>query len=409
MAKTKSRKPIARQRGRRAGVRKLPATRRAAAETLQFETAFAALAHDIRTPLTGILALSELLLTSELEERERRWVVALKSAAEHLTALTTLVVDGARATAKGLVLRNEEFGLRSMAEALGASLEARAQAKGLVTTTIVAEDVPRRARGDAARLRAAVENLLDNAVKFTERGKVSLAVSIEPQDESRIRAVFSVTDSGIGMTPVEIKRLFRPFMQANATIARRYGGAGLGLVLIKRLAQAMNGRLTVDSKPGQGSTFRLVVALEIVPESSSRDEGDAAPAAGSERFRILCAEDNPYGRVIMNTILSELGHAVDFVGSGEAVIEAVQRGGYDVVLMDIVLGGMDGLEAARRIRALPGAVARIPILAISGHDSHTDEAQARGAGMDGYLRKPVGPRALAQALAACAHATPGTS
>jgi CheY-like chemotaxis protein/anti-sigma regulatory factor (Ser/Thr protein kinase) len=268
----------------------------------------------------------------------------------------------------------------------------------------MAPDLPEMLIGDAARLRAAIENLIDNAVKFTERGAVCLDVRATQAGRGKIKLVCTVTDSGIGLTRAEIKRLFRPFTQANAEIARRYGGAGLGLAVVKSLAKLMGGDLTVTSTPGRGSTFRLAIVLPVAtadPSDTTQAQQTKTPA---RRLAVLCAEDNPYGRVILNTILTELGHRADFVGSGEEAVEAVKRG-YDVVLMDVTLPGIDGLEATRRIRALADAVSRTPIVGISGRTDIGDEAAARAAGMDSYLRKPVSPSALSAAIAAVLPAT----
>jgi two-component system, sensor histidine kinase len=247
-------------------------------------------------------------------------------------------------------------------------------------------------------LRAAVENLIDNAVKFTERGRVGFAVAAHPAARNRVRLVFTVTDGGIGLEPREIKRLFRPFAQASDRIAGRFGGAGLGLVFVKRVAEAMGGTVTVDSKPGHGSTFRFAVMVE---RAAGSDLAAAPTSVGTRTraLRILCAEDNPYGRVILNTILTELGHRVDFAATGTAAVEAVARGGYHLVLMDVTLPGLDGIEATRRIRALEGTAGRIPIIGISGRAAPGDEATARDAGMDAYLMKPVSPSGLAAVIA----------
>jgi CheY-like chemotaxis protein len=367
------------------------------------ELALAAFAHDVRTPLTGILAIGELLATSELDERERRWVATLRSTAEHLAALTTLVVDAARAQAKGLDLRRDLFDPRRLVDSAAGLLAARAAAKGLASNTIIASDLPARLRGDPMRLRVALENLLDNAVKFTEQGDVALQAEAQPLSGDRIRLVFSVTDRGIGMSPAEMKRLFKPFGQANATIAQRFGGAGIGLALVKRLARAMGGDLTVTSQAGEGSTFRLTVTVEnasIDAETGSdvKSELSEALVRTGRPLHILCVEDNPYGRVVMNTILTQLGHQIDFVAAGEAAVDSAARGAYDLVLMDVKLSGLGGLDATRRIRALPGTAARVPIIGISGHSGLTDAAAARAAGMDAFLAKPVSPNALAEAI-----------
>ena len=368
------------------------------------EATLADVAHEIRTPLTGILALGELLATSDLGARERGWASAIKSTAEHLALLTSLIVDAARADAKGLVLRRELIRPRRLAEALAASLAGRAEAKGLEHAANISAVLPQAVIGDPLRLRAALENLIDNAVKFTERGGVRLDVTCERAARGKVRLVFIVTDSGIGLTAAEIKRLFRPFAQASEQVARNYGGAGLGLTFVKRIAKAMGGDLAVASEPGSGSRFRLSVTVDKVAEAAAPapSEGAAARDAAARSLAVLCVEDNPYGRVLLNTLLAELGHRPDFVGTGAAAVEAVAQGRYDVVLMDVTLPDFDGVEATRRIRALPGPGARIPIVGVSGRANAADEATGRAAGMDGYLTKPLSPSALTQVLASMA-------
>jgi CheY-like chemotaxis protein/nitrogen-specific signal transduction histidine kinase len=365
------------------------------------EAALAAFAHEVRTPLTGILALGELLAASDLPERERGWAAAVKGAAEHLAQLTSLVVGGAKAATRAPVVKREPIRLRELADALAATLTARAETKGLSTDIAIAETLPDLVTGDPVLLRAAVENLIDNAVKFTERGSVGFSVTARPAARNRVRLVFVVTDSGIGLEPAEIRRLFRPFAQAGDRIAARFGGAGLGLVFVKRVAEAMGGTITVDSKPGRGSTFRLTVLVEHAagPDHTAAATSAAGTSSSRGGLRILCAEDNPYGRVILNTILTQLGHRIDFAASGGAAVEAVARGSYDLVLMDVILPGFDGIEATRRIRALEGVAGRVPIIGISGRTSPGDEATAHAAGMNAYLMKPVSPSALAAIIA----------
>ena len=364
------------------------------------ELALAAFAHEIRTSLTGILALGELLVTAGLPEREARWAASVKSTAEHLAALINLTIDSIRAHAEGLVLRREPFRLRRLAESLGASLAARAEAKGLRSMTIIPAKLTDQMLGDAVRLRAAVENLIDNAVKFTNSGSVTLAVAASPLARGRLRLTFTVTDAGIGLKPAELKRLFRPFAQGNAEIARRYGGAGLGLVFVRHVARAMGGDLAVTSKPGKGSRFVLTAVVEKATGAGlERADADRPPGADRKTLKILCVEDNPYGRVLLNTILGELGHQADFVGSSEAALQAVAGGGYDLVLMDVMLAGTDGIEATRSIRALPPPHGHVPIIGISGRSAPSDEAKGLAAGMNGYVTKPVSPRALAAIIA----------
>jgi two-component system, sensor histidine kinase len=367
--------------------------------TRQSDTALAAYAHDARTALTGILALSELLASSDFGERERQWALTIKSSAEHLVALSTSIIETAKAKAGALTLAAAAFQPRRLIKDLAELLSARAQTKGLSTEVTVADHIPETLVGDAVRLRAALENLIDNAVKFTEQGVVRLDVRAEGAARRRARLIFSVVDSGIGLTPAEIKHLFRPFGQPNAAVARRFGGAGLGLALVKRLAKLMGGDVTVTSSHGRGATFRLSVVLPLAAAEALGRSDQRRKGKPARSLAILCAEHNPYGRVILNTILGELGHRADFVGSGEEAIAAVVRG-YDAMLMDVGLPGANGVHTVRRIRALPGVAADTPIIALSGHPDADDEQMARAAGMDFYIRKPVSPRALAAALAA---------
>lgn len=394
-------KEMVKRRGKsRPAKRRRAATREsksASSRANAVEAALAGIAHDIRTPLTGIVALAELLASSDLGAREREWANAIKSGADHLAALATLIVDGAKAHATGLILRNEVFSPHVLAKAVGAALAARASNKSINTEIGIARDLPAMLSGDVLRLRAALENLADNAVKFTNEGGVVFCADAEAV-RSRVQLSFTFTDSGIGIDKAELKRLFRPFAQGSAEISRRYGGAGLGLSFVKRVAKAMGGALTVRSRKGSGSTFRLTVLVNPVeshPETAPR----GARPVSARPLTILCAEDNPYGRVVMNTILRELGHHVDFVETGEAAVQSIRRGQYDAVLMDVTLSGLNGVEATRHIRALPGKAGQIPIIAISGHSESGNEQAARAAGANLYFVKPVSPAKLAQALA----------
>ena len=388
---------------------KTRATRKSAAPGM-VETALAAFAHEVRTPLTGILAISNLLATSELDERERRWVDTIKAGAEHLASLATLFVDAARSGGPGLKVRQDFFDLRTLGRNAGDSLAGRAAAKGLQSSVVISEKLPGFAIGDPVRLRAAVENLIDNAVKFTDQGSVALQVTAARGPKGRIAVAFAVSDSGIGLTVNEIKRLFRPFSQANVSIASRFGGAGLGLSSVKQLARAMGGDITVAQRRGGGATFTLSVLMSPADDAVTPTPGTNGEVSISapRSLRLLSVEDNPFGRVVLNAILTELGHQAEFIGQGEAAPERLAQGAFDAVLMDMVLPGIDGVEAIRRIRALSAPLGGIPIIGISGRGE--DEAASRAAGADIFLVKPVSPRALATALheATCS-SSPSTS
>jgi signal transduction histidine kinase/CheY-like chemotaxis protein len=362
------------------------------------EAALAAFAHEVRTPLTGILAISDLLATSDLDERERRWVDTIKAGAEHLASLATLFVDAARSRGTGLGVRQDFFDLYALARSVGDSLAGRAAAKGLQSRVDISEKLPAFVIGDPVRLRAALENLIDNAAKFTEAGGVALSVKPMGGPKGKVGIAFAVSDSGIGLTLNEIKRLFRPFSQANVSIASRFGGAGLGLSSVKALARAMGGDIMVAQRPGGGTTFILSVTLTRAtppkPANSGVDAG--SPLDQVRGLRVLSVEDNPFGRVVLNAILTELGHQAEFIGRGEIAAERIAEGAFDAVLMDMVLPGINGIEAIRRIRSLGGPFGRVAIIGVSGRGD--DEAASREAGANAFLVKPVSPRALATAL-----------
>ena len=362
------------------------------------ETALAAFAHEVRTPLTGILAISDLLATSDLDERERRWVDTIKAGAEHLASLATLFVDAAKDATGATGLRQDLFDLRALARNAGDSLAGRAAAKGLQWQVEVSDELPALVVGDPVRLRAALENLIDNAVKFTEAGGVALEVTPMRGTRGKVGIAFAISDSGIGLTLAEIKRLFRPFSQANVSITSRFGGAGLGLSSVKQLARSMGGGIKVAQRRGGGATFTLTVTLNRAKAGEAAGSAAAEAAAPDQvpPLRVLGVEDNPFGRVVLNTILSELGHQAEFIGRGEAATERIAQGAFDVVLMDMVLPGIDGIEAIRRIRALSLPHGRMAIIGVSGRGE--DEAASLAAGADAFLLKPVSPRALATAL-----------
>jgi two-component system, sensor histidine kinase len=361
------------------------------------EAALAAFAHEVRTPLTGILAISNLLATSDLDERERRWADTIKAGAEHLASLATLFVDAARS--RGAGVRQDLFDLRALARNAGDSLAGRAAAKGLQWSVEISEKLPAFVVGDPVRLRAALENLIDNAAKFTEQGAITLTVTPLRAAAGKVGVAFAISDSGIGLTLNEVKRLFRPFSQANVSIASRFGGAGLGLASVKQIARAMGGDIVVAARRGGGTTFTLAVTLARagVSKAAGGHSADGELSLPGQRpLKLLSVEDNPFGRVVLNAILTELGHQTEFIGRGEAAPERIAQGAFDAVLMDMVLPGIDGIEAIKRIRALEPPHGRIAVIGVSGRGD--DEAAAPEAGADAFLVKPVSPRALATAL-----------
>ena len=277
-------------------------------------------------------------------------------------------------------------------DVFGWTLSHQASVKGLTLSLDVAENVPAQVSGDAQRLRQIILNLAGNGVKFTETGSVRITVSKLRDEGDAVRFAFSVADTGIGISAEAQGRLFNEFTQGDSSIRRRFGGSGLGLAITRRLVEMMDGHISVESMPGSGSTFRFDLLLHRVdmPAPGGVEAAvapliiNASEAAGGAR--ILLAEDNDTNRFVATRMLERLGYQVVSVVDGGAAVEAVRSGGYDLVLMDMMMPEMDGITATRMIRALPSA---IPIVGLTANAARSDEAACLEAGMNAFVTKPV--------------------
>ncbi|WP_284616807.1 ATP-binding protein [Aquabacterium humicola] len=372
-------------------------------------TFLAHMSHEIRTPMNAILGLADLTLRTELSPRQRGYLDKLKIAADTLLELIDRVLDFSRLEAGKLELVPAPFVLYELLGRIGAMVGEAAQRQGLALQFVVAPEVPQRLVGDGPRLGQVLLNLCSNAIKFTEAGAVVVRVDCVRAEPSSAQLRFSVTDSGIGLSADEIARLFQPFVQADASTARRYGGTGLGLVISRQLVEAMGGTIEVASTPGRGSTFCFSLRLErehvepsSTPEASgaSGDAGAGAAAVAALRGRrVLLVEDNDVSRLVAAELLVEVaGMQVTMAATGEEALQALDAGGIDVVLMDVQLATMDGCETARRIRA-QARHARLPIIAVTAHTLALDRERCLAAGMDDCLGKPFEPARLLQTLA----------
>ena len=354
--------------------------------------------HEIRTPLNALLGIAELLAETRLDDEQRRHVEVFRRSGENLFALVNDLLDLSKIEAGKVELNAEAFALRELIDDQVALLHARAAQKGLEFIVDFAPGLPPFVLGDRQRLAQALLNLLGNALKFTQRGRIALRVRADTTLTHGIR--FVVEDTGIGIPVSKLETIFQPFTQADGGVARTYGGTGLGLSISRKLVALMGGIVGVDSEPGVGTRFHVVVPLPRAEAPAPAPV--AAPATGATApLRILVAEDNPANVYLVQAMLRADGHRIDVAADGHMAVERVREGAYDLVLMDVQMPGLDGYGATRQIRALEASLGRppVPVIIVSAHAFDADAGLGREAGCTDHLCKPLRRRALREAIA----------
>ncbi|MBM4345652.1 MAG: response regulator, partial [Deltaproteobacteria bacterium] len=373
--------------------------RRAADAANRAKSAFLArMSHEIRTPMHGVLGMAQVLAETPLSAEQRHYLDMVLGSGELLLSVINDVLDFSKIEANRIEFEIGDFDLHDNLRDVFDLVAMVARDRGLQMQLELPSDLVRPLRGDALRIRQVVVNLLSNAAKFTHRGGVVLRGHTVPEADGRVRVRVEVQDTGIGIDPEAMTRIFQPFGQADSSTTRVYGGTGLGLAISKQLVESMGGTIGCSSQPGLGSTFWFELPLPPARAPITEPARVATPAALAGG-RVLVAEDNRINQVIASRILETLGVQVDLVADGEAAVAKAAQQRYDVVLLDCQMPLLDGYGAARQIRALPGAAGRVPILAVTASVLADDHAQCRAAGMDEVLLKPLHADDLRNAVA----------
>jgi len=359
----------------------------------------ATMSHEIRTPLNGIQGMARLLLDTGLDAEQKDYAETIHHSGASLLLLLNDILDLSKIESGKMVMERIDFSLDDLLSGITLLMQPRADEKRIFVETIIDESIPDTLRGDPSRLRQILLNLIGNAIKFTETGSVHIRVENLQKNRRPMRLKFSVADTGIGIRKEALSELFQPFSQLDNSVSRKFGGTGLGLAVCKRLIEAMGGEIGAISEWQHGSTFWFEVDM-AVGDVKSLHKPEERPATTLHELRVLVAEDLEVNKKVISALLRRDSHAVTVVENGELCLNEVLANDYDVILMDMRMPGMDGLEATRRIRKLPDRQkAGIAIVAMTANTMQDDIRACLDAGMDGFISKPVDPQIMRSEIA----------
>jgi two-component system, sensor histidine kinase and response regulator len=365
------------------------------------------MSHEIRTPMNGIIGYLELVEGTELTPEQKEYIMEIRGASELLLYLLNDILDFSKIEEEKVILENIRFHLRSVVENTVMFSAPKAHEKGLKLSFNIRPDIPEELVGDPGRLKQVLNNLVNNSVKFTGEGEVTILVETEEEHEDRTLLRFEVRDTGIGISGEDLGRLFTPFTQVDASTTRKYGGTGLGLAISKKLVELMGGEISVDGRPGEGTVFRFTCSFlkssclqEFAAENTEPKPQTVRSEDGDRQWKptILVVEDNEINRKLVLRMLEVKGLACDIAVNGLEALEACKRKKYDVVFMDCQMPCMDGYEATGRIREYEGVKRHTPIVAMTANAMEGDREKCLAAGMDEYLSKPIRSKIMLEAI-----------
>jgi signal transduction histidine kinase/ActR/RegA family two-component response regulator len=379
---------------------RLAEARQSAREASRAKSAFLAMmSHELRTPMNGVLGMAHALRRTRLDQEQTERLDMIVSSGDSLLAILNDILDFSKIEAGKLELEAVVFDVQALAEQVCALWRETAEAKAVDLNLTIVKGAPRWLTGDPVRVRQVMQNLVANAVRFTASGEVRLTLDLPPGEGDGVQ--IAVSDTGVGMSRDQIDRLFRPFIQADSSTARNFGGTGLGLSICHELVQAMGGQITVESAPGAGSTFTVLMPLTAGAQSEMA-KGISAPETGLmdlSGLHILVVDDNRVNQAVARAVLEAGGATVDHADDGVAAVEMAARGAYSLILMDLHMPNMDGAEAMAQVRKLPGKAGQAPILACTADARSEEQARLIKLGFAGVHAKPIQPERLLMAVA----------
>jgi signal transduction histidine kinase/ActR/RegA family two-component response regulator len=358
----------------------------------------AVISHELRTPMNGVLGAAQLLTSTRLDPTQKEYVSIVRNSGDNLMALLNDILDLTRIEADRLELESAEVDIVEFSSRFDRTWSGRASEKDVAFVVEIDPSTPASVVGDPARTAQIVHNLLSNAVKFTEHGEIRLTVSADRISDRRARLKFCVADTGPGIAPEHLEKLFRPFTQVDGSSTRRFGGAGIGLTLSQKLAQMMGGGLEVESEPGKGSVFTFAMEVDVRAWHATQVQAAVTAETDGQPIRVLVVEDHPVNRMIVEAWLASAGHVAVAAENGQIGLEMAQAQAFDLILMDVNMPVMDGLTATQKLRAEPGPNQETPVVVLSASARAEDHEAGMAAGADAYLNKPIDFRLFAEML-----------